>query len=192
LKYDKYGTMMDRNYELQKHGEKLDTTYDVTPDAPSKLNLAKYETLDLEKILIGARASSLGETDTTASDDDDDEDDELTIIDADTDDDDDEDDDDDAIEEWDSKKKAPAKKAVAVKGKSSAPSLVDDEDDEDTDDDDSDDEDDDEVYDKDDLNNMTPSEINAICRELGIAANGKTHKQRITAILDTQSGNHWN
>jgi hypothetical protein len=48
LKYDKYGTMIDRNYELQKHGEGLDTTYDVTPDAPSKLNLAKYEAFNLE------------------------------------------------------------------------------------------------------------------------------------------------
>jgi len=62
LKYDKFGTILDRNYELQKHGEGLDTTYDVTPDAPSKLNLAKYETLDLEQILIDARASALGET----------------------------------------------------------------------------------------------------------------------------------
>lgn len=64
LKYDKYGTMLDRNYELQKHGEGLDTKYDVTPDAPSKLNLAKYEPLDLEQVLIKARAYSLGENDT--------------------------------------------------------------------------------------------------------------------------------
>lgn len=67
LKYDKYGTMLDRNYELQKHGEGLDTTYDVTPDAPSKLNLAKYEIIDLEKVLVSARATSLGETDTKVS-----------------------------------------------------------------------------------------------------------------------------
>lgn len=67
LKYDKFGTMLDRNYELQKHGEGLDTTYDVTPDAPSKLNLAKYELIDLEKILVSSRASALGETDTQVS-----------------------------------------------------------------------------------------------------------------------------
>lgn len=85
LKYDKFGTILDRNYELQKHGEGLDTTYDVTPDAPSKLNLAKYETLDLEKILIEARASALGENEQSASSpsvdddevDDDDDDDDL-------------------------------------------------------------------------------------------------------------------
>lgn len=61
LKYDKYDTMMDRNYELQKHGEGLDTTYDVTPDAPSKMNLAKYDTIELESILVSARKMALGE-----------------------------------------------------------------------------------------------------------------------------------
>ncbi len=64
LKYDKYGTMLDRNYELQRHGEGLDTSYDVTPDAPSKLSLAKYDTIDLEKVLVEARANALGEQDT--------------------------------------------------------------------------------------------------------------------------------
>jgi hypothetical protein len=84
LKYDKYGTMIDRNYELQKHGEGLDTTYDVTPDAPSKLNLAKYEAFNLEDILIKARASALGEKDTSQSvsslDDDDIDEDEKTLV----------------------------------------------------------------------------------------------------------------
>ena len=65
LKYDKFGTMVDRNYELQRHGEGLDTTYDVTPDSPSKLNVAKYESLDLEKVLLDARANALGEKDAT-------------------------------------------------------------------------------------------------------------------------------
>lgn len=84
LKYDKFGTMLDRNYELQRHGEGLDTTHDVTPDAPSKLNLAKYEALDLEKILIDARALSLGETDTAKSepafDEDDEDEDTKTLV----------------------------------------------------------------------------------------------------------------
>jgi len=77
LKYDKYDTMMDRNYEVQKHGEGLDTTYDVTPDSPSKMNLAKYELLDLEQILADARAEATGDTPDTSSDaevDDDDKD----------------------------------------------------------------------------------------------------------------------
>lgn len=63
LKYDKYDTMMDRNYELEKHGEGLDTTYEVTPEAPAKMNLAKYEMLDLEEILLAARRMALGEDD---------------------------------------------------------------------------------------------------------------------------------
>lgn len=61
LKYDKYDTMMDRNYDCQKHGEGLDTTYDVTPDAPSKMNLTKYDLLDLDKVLSDARAEATGD-----------------------------------------------------------------------------------------------------------------------------------
>lgn len=90
LKYDKFGTMIDRNYELQKHGEGLDTTYDVTPDTPTKLNLAKYELIDLEKVLVDARANALGETDTEPTkptvdddevdDDTDDDDDAETVV----------------------------------------------------------------------------------------------------------------
>ena len=90
LKYDKYDTMMDRNYELEKHGEGLDTTYEVTPEAPSKMNLAKYELLDLEAILLAARRMALGEDDivsgsstaTFAEDDIDDDTDDDTDIDT--------------------------------------------------------------------------------------------------------------
>lgn len=67
LKYDKYDTITDRAYELQKHGEGLDTTYDVTPDAPSKMNLAKYDLLDLEQILVDARLQATGETATASA-----------------------------------------------------------------------------------------------------------------------------
>lgn len=67
LKYDKYGTLMDRNFDLQRHGEGLDTTYDVTPEAASKLNLAKYELLDLEEVLLASRRQALGEEDAVGS-----------------------------------------------------------------------------------------------------------------------------
>jgi len=98
LKYDKFDTMMDRNYELQKHGEGLDTTYDVTPDGPSKMNLAKYDLIDLEEVLVNARKMALGEDDLVGSgdtapptgpskfDDDDVDDDEDAVEDADDDD----------------------------------------------------------------------------------------------------------
>jgi hypothetical protein len=89
IKYDKYETLLDRNYELDKHGEGLDTTYDVTPTGPTKMVLTKYDLLDLESILVDARNMALGETDTEQSskgsfndddidtDDDDDDDDEI-------------------------------------------------------------------------------------------------------------------
>ena len=83
LKYDKYETIMDRDYELEKHGQALDTTYDVTPTGPSKMALDKYELIDLEQVLIDARKLALGETDIESSqgemfsDDDLDDDDEV-------------------------------------------------------------------------------------------------------------------
>ena len=67
LKYDKYDTIMDRDYELEKHGERLDTTYDVTPTGPSKMVLDKYELIDLEQVLIDARKLALGEDDIESS-----------------------------------------------------------------------------------------------------------------------------
>lgn len=60
-KYDKYDTLLDRDYEMDRIGEGLDTTYDVTPDPPSKRNLKKYDLLDLEDVLMKARAGALGE-----------------------------------------------------------------------------------------------------------------------------------
>ena len=48
---DRYGTMMDRDYELERFGEGFDTTYDVTPDSPSKRSLKKFKPLDLNDVL---------------------------------------------------------------------------------------------------------------------------------------------
>jgi len=61
IKYDKYETLLDRNYELDRHGEGLDTTYDVTPTGPSKIAIGKYDLIDLEDILVTARKLALGE-----------------------------------------------------------------------------------------------------------------------------------
>lgn len=63
LKYEKYGTVTDRDYELDKHGSGLDTTYEVTPCAPAARSLDKYEEVNLEEVLIDARRQSLGEDD---------------------------------------------------------------------------------------------------------------------------------
>lgn len=62
MKYDKYGTMMDRDYDLEKFGEGLGTTYDVTPCAPAERNLEKYDLIDLEDVLLTAREQATGES----------------------------------------------------------------------------------------------------------------------------------
>lgn len=72
-KYDKYETLLDRDYELERIGEGLDTDYDITPDAPSKKNLKKYDLIDLGEWLEAAREYALG----NAEDDDDDDDDDA-------------------------------------------------------------------------------------------------------------------
>lgn len=50
-KYDKYSTMTDRDYELIRTGDGLDTEYDVTPEAPTKMRLSRFEVPDLQEIL---------------------------------------------------------------------------------------------------------------------------------------------
>jgi len=155
LKYDKYGTMLDRNYELQRHGEGLDTTYDVTPDAPSKLNLAKYEVLDLEKILIGARATSLGETDTEESSPDKKSDKNSAVATA-------------------TKKKSP----VAVKDD-------DDEDEDDDEDDTDDVEDVTEALDEETLSAMSLRDLRVVCEDLDIDHDGMNKSAMIRSIIES-------
>jgi hypothetical protein len=61
IKYEKYGSVLDRNYELDRHGVGLDTTYDVTPCSPTKMNTSKYDLLELDEILDQARRIAEGE-----------------------------------------------------------------------------------------------------------------------------------
>lgn len=53
-KYDRYQTIMDRDYYLSKEGSGLDTEYDITPEPPSKFNVAKFDLIDAEAILTSA------------------------------------------------------------------------------------------------------------------------------------------
>jgi hypothetical protein len=89
-KYDKFGTMMDRNYDLSKSGSGFDTEYDALYDGPTRIKTSRYELLDLEAVLL----AQLGVDD---DDEDEDDDDDLpNVIDPnDLDDDDDDDDIDD-------------------------------------------------------------------------------------------------
>jgi hypothetical protein len=50
-RYDKYHTMIDRNYELIRTGKGLDTEYDVEAEPPTKMRLSRYETLDAAELL---------------------------------------------------------------------------------------------------------------------------------------------
>lgn len=72
-KYNKYETIMDRDYELVREGDGLDTTYEAIPEAPRRMNISKFTVLDLEKVLEDSIPKELLGEDL---DDDDDEDDE--------------------------------------------------------------------------------------------------------------------
>lgn len=75
-KMEKYGTLTDRDYEITKMGEGMNTDYDVTPESPSKVNLKKYELLDLEEKLVEEYNRAMGRIngdDNNATNDDDEE-----------------------------------------------------------------------------------------------------------------------
>lgn len=71
-KYEKYATLLDRDYELSRSGTGMDTEYDVTPEAPSKMNIARFDLIDLMEILEGQLA--MAENAESDDDEDDDED----------------------------------------------------------------------------------------------------------------------
>ncbi|QZE10851.1 ssDNA binding protein [Gordonia phage ChisanaKitsune] len=50
-KYDKYDTILDRDYELVKDGEGFDTSYEAIPEAPKRRNLKQFDVLDLMDVL---------------------------------------------------------------------------------------------------------------------------------------------
>lgn len=141
-KYEKYATLLDRDYELAREGSGLDTTYDVTPEAPTKMNVSRFDLLDLWELL----ESQLELADKAEADDDDDDDDDKPVsrrkADAASpsrrkavvvDDDDDDDDDDEDEDEDDTPTPAPKSRKTPV-------AVDDDDDDADDEDEDEDDE----------------------------------------------------
>jgi hypothetical protein len=121
-KYDKYGTLLDRDYEVSRTGSGMDTEYEAIPESPTKMNLNRFEELDLWS-LIEAQLSE------DEDDEDDDEDDRPRRSsrkgsDRTTsrrkpprsrDDDDDEDEDDDDDEDEAPPRRRPAKKTASAK-----------------------------------------------------------------------------
>lgn len=67
-KYEKYGTLLDRDYELTRSGQGFDTDYDVTPESPSKMNIDRYDLLDLWELLEGQLATADGDDEDEADD----------------------------------------------------------------------------------------------------------------------------
>lgn len=53
-RYERYGdTITDRDYILHRMGSGLNTQYDLTPREPQKVDIARYELIDLEESLKG-------------------------------------------------------------------------------------------------------------------------------------------
>ena len=69
-RYEKYKTLLDRDYEITRSGTGLDTVYDAFPEAPTKMHLSRFEVPDLGAILDAL--------DPNAAEDDDEDDDEDT------------------------------------------------------------------------------------------------------------------
>lgn len=122
--HQKYGTLLDRDYELSRTGSgQNDTKYMAAPDAPSKVKLSRFEDqkFDLSEVL----ESMLEGEDPDDDDDDDDDDEDYTPKrrpkksrgrdpwDDDDDDDDDDDEDDEPV-------RRPKKKSSSVKKKSAS------------------------------------------------------------------------
>lgn len=117
-KYEKYGTLLDRDYEISRSGSGFDTEYDVTPESPAKMNLKRFELLDLMSLL----EAQLEMADVAVDDD--------------------ADDDEEEVEAKPARRNAAKTAAKAPRKKTTAKPAPVDEDDEDDEDDDTDDEDD--------------------------------------------------
>lgn len=183
VRYERNGTLLDRDFELTRSGEGLDTVYDVDALAPRKRNIAKYTPLDLEQVLEDAYNDVFG------AEDDEDEVDIAPVIKkrakskaaAVIEDDDDDDDVDDEP------KLKPAQKAAARKAKASQPEPEFEPDDEDVEDEDEDieEDDDDEAYDEDTLRNMPLGALRAVARnEFGVNPKGMSQDEIVDAILE--------
>lgn len=188
VKYEKWGTLLDRDIELTRSGDGLDTVYDLDPDVQSTRKLDKFTPLDLLKVLDDAYNSVFNGTD----DDEDDEDTPPKPVTrgrkktaaakpkAEEPDEDDEDD------EPEPPKKAPAKKAAS---KPKEPEFVPDEDD-DADDDsddpdpDEDDDDEDEGYTQEQLEALPLGALRAVARDFGVDPKGKSAKAIIAEIME--------
>lgn len=207
VKYEKWGSITDRDIELSRSGEGLDTVYDLDAGPVDRRSIAKYTPLDLDKVLEDAFNYVFGP-------DEDDADDEDTptvqkaapsrgrkksaaasvakggkaaapAVD-------DEDDvDEDAVDE-DEVPAKPAKKSTKKAAPPEPKFEVEDEDEPDDDEDDEDDEgpdaepDDDEVeYDEDTLRALPLGALRSVARDFGVVTKGKDADTIIAEIMES-------
>lgn len=78
--YEKYKTLLDRDYELSRDGDGFDTEYLATPETPTKTNLKRFqaEIPDLEEVLNAAIPGGSADDDDLDDDADDDDDEPIT------------------------------------------------------------------------------------------------------------------
>lgn len=63
VRFERYGTLLDRDYDLLRTGKGLDTEYDVETNAQEDRKLDQYELIDLEATLVDAYDSVFGTND---------------------------------------------------------------------------------------------------------------------------------
>lgn len=157
-RYERYETLMDRDYELFRSGDGLDTVYDATPEAPKKRALSKYELIDLGDALQKVWDSVWG-----GNGDDDDDDEEETPRSR-------------------SRSRQSARSASATRGKKDRRSKVEEEEpEEDEDEEDEEEEDDYSDITLDDLEEMNTAELKAAAESLGVSVKPEKGKARISA-----------
>lgn len=76
-KYERYNTLLDRDYSILKEGTGLDTEYDVNPEAPSRFNMKKYEPFDLWDVLTKMLEDQSDDAEDAVDDDEDEEEEEA-------------------------------------------------------------------------------------------------------------------
>lgn len=160
-RYDKFGTIMDREYELVRSGTGLDTKYDAVNEGPSKFKFSKYESLDLGEILEGEWLKA--NPDEAGYDDDDDDDDPRPV------------------KKKDKKKSKKKSKKKKSKGKGRKRGTQEDEPEEDEYDDEEE-----ESYEEDELLAMKLPELRAIGKEYGIKTAGIRKADLVELIMEEQ------
>jgi hypothetical protein len=210
--FDKFDSLMDRDYELLRSGEGLDTSYTVIPDAKSSRKLSAYERIELDEFLIKIRENALNPLKDDADDgvgfdkvpvsSDEDEDEELDEeeeFDSEEDEDDDSEEDEDEDEDEDepyTKSELTAMSAADLRdlaeeweletiprSKSALIDAILAAQDEDEDEEDEE-EDDEESFDEDTLNAMSIRELRSIAEDFDVDTDGVKKADLVEAILE--------